>query len=115
MGLIHGFVAGTTVTLSALYLTHRSITQNTIEQRTILSNLSHTLATIPLPPSDIKVRPMPFVKRVSLVETMKDMWDSELERIVRTVQKVDWRGVREGVEDGIGEVVRRVKGGNAGQ
>ena len=34
-----------------------------------------------------------------MVETARDRWNGEVEGLVRRVQGVDWRSVREGLED----------------
>jgi altered-inheritance-of-mitochondria protein 5 len=39
----------------------------------------------------------------------KDRWNRELEGAIRRAYETDWRRVREGTEDRIGEIVRRLR------
>lgn len=41
------------------------------------------------------------------METAKDRWNAQLEGEVRRLQEVDWRGVRERMEEGVSRVWRR--------
>jgi NurA-like 5'-3' nuclease len=44
------------------------------------------------------------------VEEVEERWNEEVEGAVRRIQGIDWRGVREGVEERVGEVWRRMMG-----
>jgi altered-inheritance-of-mitochondria protein 5 len=43
------------------------------------------------------------------MEMAKDRWNRELENAVRRFYGTDWRRVREGLEDKVGNVVEKVK------
>jgi len=50
-----------------------------------------------------------YVARPSFVETVKDMWNEEVESGVRSVQGWDLRRAREGVEEVVGVVAGKVR------
>ena len=73
-------------------------TRNRLQQAALLRQQSLILTNIveprPEPPP-----PTARIVRAGMVETAKDRWNGEVEGLVRRVQEVDWRSVREGLED----------------
>ena len=61
----------------------------------------------PLPP--LNEPPAYEVKEVSVVETMKDRWNSEIEGVVRRTQNIDWNEVRERWEARLGNVWEKLR------
>jgi hypothetical protein len=54
------------------------------------------------------------VVNVSLVETLKDRWNGEVESLVRRVQETDWNQVRARWESRIGTVWAKMRQSEAG-
>ena len=46
--------------------------------------------------------------KAGLLETAKDRWNAQLESEVKKLQRVDWSGVREQMEEGVSSVYRRM-------
>ncbi|KAF8455969.1 hypothetical protein BGX38DRAFT_1327702 [Terfezia claveryi] len=108
MGRLAGFASGIIVTLTTTHLLtqhlHRTTAHNsnTLRQTTLIANsiLSPRAPVTPL---------SAYTARPSLAETMKDMWNEEVERGVRWVQGWDLRRAREGAEEVVGAVVGKVR------
>ncbi|PWW72443.1 hypothetical protein C7212DRAFT_360102 [Tuber magnatum] len=109
MGRIGGFLGGTVLTSSIAYLTLRHLNANARAQSASLRG-SRQIADSILLPKQIPRNRDPTLERPSFVETLKDAWNWEIEKIVRGVQSWDTRRAREGVEDTIGDLVERLKG-----
>ena len=103
------------LTYSLLYLSLRIHQANRLHQHTLLSQQSVLLhsAIDPLPPAPESA--VYDVKRDSLVETLKDRWNSEVEGLVRKAQYTDWNEVRERWEALAGDAWRRIKGSEMGE
>ena len=52
--------------------------------------------------------------KVSLVETLKDRWNGEVESLVRRVQETDWNQVRARWESRIGTVWSKIRQSEVG-
>ncbi|RPA90636.1 hypothetical protein L873DRAFT_1795363 [Choiromyces venosus 120613-1] len=108
MGRIGGFLGGTVLTGSLAYLTFRHLKINTRTHSASLRT-SRQIADSILLPKHIPKKPEPKLERPSFVETLKDTWNWEVEKIVRRMQKWDMRTVREEVEETVGNVVEKLK------
>jgi MICOS complex subunit MIC12 len=60
----------------------------------------------PLPPAP---EPSAREARVSLTESAKDRWNTEVEGLVRRIQTTDWDGVRDGVLERVASVYKTSK------
>ena len=108
-------LGGVALSYSLLYLSLRIHQANRLHQHTLLSQQSILLNSViePLPPA---LEPAPYdVKRESLVETLKDRWNSEVEGLVRKAQYTDWNEVRERWETLAGDAWRRLSGSEMGE
>jgi MICOS complex subunit MIC12 len=94
----------------SLYL-HRA---NRKYQHTLLAQQSVLLNSVvePLPP--LPETPAYDVRKVSLIETLKDRWDGEVEGLVRRVEETDWNQVRARWEGRIGTVWAKLRESQAG-
>ncbi|KAF2269265.1 hypothetical protein CC78DRAFT_564981 [Lojkania enalia] len=110
MGFTTGFLGGFTLTSSILYLTISLHTRNRFTQASLLRQQRQVLNNViePEPPAP---EPMAREVPVGLSEMAKDRWNRTIEGMVRKVYETDWRRVREGVEDDVGAVVRRLREG----
>lgn len=93
-------LGGVTLTSSILYLTislHRTNRQQQAlmlrQQSLILKNVIEPLT--PEPPSTTREA------RVSVVESAKDRWNSEIEGLVKKAQTTDWNEVGGRMADGV--------------
>lgn len=115
MGFTTGFLGGVTLTYSLLYGALHLHRSNRNIQHTILAQQSMLLNSVvePLPP---QVEEPPYeVRKTSLVETLKDRWNREIEVAVRQVQNTDWNEVRERWERRIGNVWSTIRESDAGK
>jgi len=114
MGFTTGLLGGVTLTYSVLYLTLYIHQANRKYQHTLLSQQSVLLNSViePLPP--LPEPPAYDVKKVSMIETLKDRWNGEVEGLVRKAQNTDWNHVRERWEARIGTVFAKVRESEAG-
>ncbi|PUU75048.1 hypothetical protein B9Z19DRAFT_996486, partial [Tuber borchii] len=101
-------LGGTILTGSIAYLTLRHLNKNTRAHSASLRS-SRQIADSILLPKHIPKNPDPRLERPSFVETLKDAWNWEIEKIVRRVQRWDLRSAREEVEGTVGNVVEKVK------
>ena len=69
------------------------------QQSLILNNVVDPQPPLP-PPTSREVR-------AGVWETAKDRWNAQLEGEVKRLQRVDWNGVREQMEEGVSRVYRR--------
>lgn len=60
-------------------------------------------------PATIPPNPRPYIARPSLVETVKDQWNHELEELWRWAVGLDSVRIREGVEETVCNVVRNLQ------
>ena len=60
-------------------------------------------------PATIRPNPRPYIARPSLVETIKDQWNHELEELWRWAVGLDSVRIREGVEETACNVVRNLQ------
>lgn len=99
-------LGGFTLTTTLLYLSISLHTRTRVHQAALLHQQSLLLTNIvePLPPLP---PPTARVVRVGVWETAKDRWNAQLESEVRRLQALDWRGVRERLEEGVSSVWRR--------
>ena len=67
----------------------------------------------PLPP--LPTTPAYDIQTGSLVETLKDRWNREVEGLVRRVEETDWNQVRARWEGRIGAVWTRLRESGAGE
>ncbi|KAF2004965.1 hypothetical protein P154DRAFT_425473 [Amniculicola lignicola CBS 123094] len=108
MGFTTGFLGGFTLTSSILYLTISLHTRNRLTQATLLRQQRTVLTNI-VDPQSIEEEPVARELPVGLAEMAKDRWNREVEGVVRRVYGTDWTGVREGMEDRLGAVVRKIR------
>jgi altered-inheritance-of-mitochondria protein 5 len=103
-------LGGVTLTTSLLYLTLSIHQRNRAEQALLLRQQSLVLRNIiePLPPAP---EPTARQARVSVFDSAKDMWNREIEAVVRKVQYTDWAEVRDQMERGAGRVWGNVREG----
>ncbi|KAK3075269.1 hypothetical protein LTR53_001547 [Teratosphaeriaceae sp. CCFEE 6253] len=106
MGFTTGLLGGLTLTTALLHLSLSLHARNRVAQSALLHQQSLILHNIvepapPLPPA------APREVRAGVFETMKDRWNSELERNVRELQTTDWNGVRDQLEEGASKLWRR--------
>ena len=80
----------------------------------LLSQQSVLLNSViePLPP--LPESPAYNVQKVSLVETLKDRWNREVEGTVRRVEETDWNQVRSRWESRIGTIWAKLRESEAG-
>lgn len=93
-------LGGFTLTSSILYLTVALHQQNRQQQALMLRQQSLILKNViepPLPEPQLSSREA----RVSVVESAKDRWNSEIERLVKKAQTTDWNQVGGRAADGI--------------
>ncbi|CUS09580.1 unnamed protein product [Tuber aestivum] len=109
MGGMGGFLGGTVLTGSIAYLTLRHLNANTRTHSASLRG-SRQIADSILLPKQIPKNRDPTLERPSFVETLKDAWNWEIEKIVRRAQRWDMRSAREGAEGTVGNVVEKLKG-----
>ncbi|KAI5787706.1 hypothetical protein DFH27DRAFT_222670 [Peziza echinospora] len=108
MGRLTGALLSTILVASTTYLT-------TVHLRTYTTTISHNLTTSrhvldSLHHPATPVRPLrEYLARPSMVETMKDAWNSELEKAVRAVHTWDVRRGRERVEELVGGLLAEKK------
>ncbi|KAF8420418.1 hypothetical protein EV426DRAFT_719357 [Tirmania nivea] len=108
MGRLAGFASGIILTLTATHLLtqhlHRTTAHNstTLRQTTLVAN-SVLSPRVPITPLGA------YTARPSFTETMKDMWNEEVERGVRWVQGWDLRKAREDAEEVIWAVAGKVR------
>lgn len=103
-------LGGFTLISATLYLTLALHQQNRARQATLLRQQRLVLSNIvdPQPPApEPRARQVP----IGLSEMAKDRWNREVEGAVRWVEEVDWRRVREKMEERVGEVVKKVSDG----
>jgi MICOS complex subunit MIC12 len=103
-----------TLTYSVLYLSLYLHRANRKYQHTLLAQQSVLLNSVvePLPPPP--ETPAYHVRKVSLVETLKDRWNGEVEGLVRRVEETDWNKVRARWESRIGTVWAKLRESQAG-
>jgi altered-inheritance-of-mitochondria protein 5 len=110
MGFTTGFLGGFTLTCATLYFSAAIHTRNRAQQSILLRQQAQVLKgliePIPLAPEPI-ARELPM----GLTEMAKDKWNKELEVVVRRVYETDWRRVREGLEDKVGNVIEKIRDG----
>ncbi|KAH8152982.1 uncharacterized protein LAJ45_03209 [Morchella importuna] len=108
MGRILGFLGGTILTSSIAYLSLEHFRQH----RTYISQSlrsSRKLSDSLLAPAQVPRLPEPRIERPSLVETLKDAWNWEVESMVRWVQGWDLIKARERFEETAINIVGSVK------
>ena len=91
-------LSGLTLTTSTLYLTILLHRHNRFEQSHLLARSAASLTSITDPPP-LVLPPSERVERAGILEMAKDRWNRELVDNVRKVNAVDWKSVREDVED----------------
>ncbi|QDS76598.1 hypothetical protein FKW77_007536 [Venturia effusa] len=100
MGFVTGLLGGFTLTSSILYLTLSLHQQNRQQQALMLRQQSIILTNVvepPLPEPQVSSREA----RISVVESAKDRWNSEIERLVKKAQTTDWNQVGGRAADGL--------------
>jgi altered-inheritance-of-mitochondria protein 5 len=104
-----------TLTYSVLYLSLYLHRANRKYQHTLLAQQSVLLNSVvePLPP--LPDTAAYDVQQVSMVETLKDRWNREVETLVRRVEETDWNQVRARWESRIGTVWAKVRESEAGE
>jgi altered-inheritance-of-mitochondria protein 5 len=102
----HPQLGGLTLTTTILYLTTTLHTRNRAHQAALLRQQQLVLDNIH---SSVPSEPKPATREVQmgLVETAKDKWNKELEENVRRLQRQDWAGIRDRMEEGVASVWRR--------
>ncbi|SMY29631.1 unnamed protein product [Zymoseptoria tritici ST99CH_1A5] len=106
MGFTSGFLGGLTLTTTLLYLTTTLHSRNRAQQALLLRQQQLVLDNIHSPAPGNPSPPAREV-RAGLMETAKDKWNKELEENVKRLQKQDWAGIRDQMEEGVANVWRR--------
>ncbi|KAI9778785.1 MAG: hypothetical protein M1839_007875 [Geoglossum umbratile] len=109
MGFLAGLFGGITLTTALLYLPLLAHQSNRTAQSVLVRHQTATLLALVDPCPQPPPAPRRREQRRGIVEEAKERWNGEVEGAVRWVQRVDWRVVREGVEEGVGEIWRRVR------
>ncbi|KOS20319.1 hypothetical protein ESCO_006258 [Escovopsis weberi] len=105
MGFATGFSGGVALTLSVAYLTMLAHRRNRETQSEIIRAQAISIRSLldppppPLPPRRSEVA---AAQREHMMEVAKDRWNAEVLNAVRWVQRTDWAGVREGMEERAG-------------
>jgi MICOS complex subunit MIC12 len=99
------------LTFGLAYLTVLAHERNRRSQAEALRSQSRVLTSLlepsPIPPPQSRAE-LAREERSSLMETLKDRWNEEVENAVRRVHRTDWNSVREGLE---GAIARLLGGG----
>jgi MICOS complex subunit MIC12 len=98
------------LTCATLYFTAAIHTRNRTQQSILLRQQAQLLKGVIEP---IPVDPEPAARElpVGLTEMAKDKWNRELEYAVWKVYETDWKRVREGLEDRVGNVIEKIRDG----
>ncbi|KAL7271781.1 hypothetical protein RUND412_005432 [Rhizina undulata] len=108
MSKISGFLGGVVLTTSIYYLTSHEMQKNAKYNSEVLRESRRRAESLLLPPQTPK-NPEPFVGRPSLVETLKDAWNLEIEGMAHWMQGVDMVKARESVEETVGNVIDKIQ------
>lgn len=99
-------IGGITLTTTLLYLSLQYHTSTRAQQSALLRH-QHSLLTHIVSPSPPVAPVAARETRAGLAERLKDRWNAELEGNVRKLQRLDWEGVREGVEESVSSLWRK--------
>jgi altered-inheritance-of-mitochondria protein 5 len=99
-------LGGLTLTTTVLYLTTTLHSRNRAQQAALLRQQQLVLDNIHSPAPKDTQSPSREVQ-MGLLETAKDKWNKELEENVRRLQKQDWAGIRDRMEEGVANTWRR--------
>jgi len=91
-------LGGITLTSSLLYLSLAIHQRNRIHQAYLLQQQSLLLNSVVEPLPEPPLPPRYVLDKPSIVETVKDAWNEDIEGAVRWAQGVEWGRVREGME-----------------
>lgn len=89
----------------SLYM-HRA---NRNAQRTLLSQQATLLNSVVEPAPPLPDPPAYEVRRAGMAEELKDRWNRELERMVRSVQTTDWNATRQWYEERAANLWEKVR------
>ncbi|KAI5819406.1 hypothetical protein BZA77DRAFT_290558 [Pyronema omphalodes] len=104
MTRLAGFVGGVVLSGSTIYLCITELRSRTHYNSFVLRESRARLEALQKP-ATLPENPKPYIARPSLLETMKDRWNAELEGIWRWSQNLDHVKLREGLEEKAGNVV----------
>ncbi|KAK6499207.1 hypothetical protein TWF506_003835 [Arthrobotrys conoides] len=99
MGRLNGLVGGFVLTTSVIYLTVRQHQEQTKLSSQLLRDSNMLLNAILKPPTPPKPRTTYIETRSSILETMKDNWNSEIEGVVKWVQNANPTSIFNSIED----------------
>jgi len=91
-----------------MYLATSSLRERTARNSHTLQECRSRLEALQKPAA-IPGTPRPYVARPSIVETIKDRWNEELEGIWRWATGLDQVKIRECVEETVGNVARNLQ------
>ncbi|KAI9876717.1 MAG: hypothetical protein M1830_005872 [Pleopsidium flavum] len=111
MGFTAGLLGGITLTSSVLYLSLAIHQRNRIHQASLLQQQFLLLTSIVQRLPERPPPPRYVLDKPSIVETVKDAWNEDIEGAVRWAQGVKWERVREGLEARVVGMWRRAKEG----
>ncbi|KAF2153035.1 hypothetical protein K461DRAFT_293332 [Myriangium duriaei CBS 260.36] len=110
MGFTTGFLGGITLTTTLIYLSLAVHERTRLRQAELLRQqaliLNNAVSPAGLPASTTARTAIP-----GLQERLRDRWNAELEGNLRKVYAVNWRGVREELEDRVAGVWGRAMAG----
>ncbi|KAH0543604.1 hypothetical protein FGG08_002042, partial [Glutinoglossum americanum] len=102
-------ISGITITAALIHLPLQAHAHIRADQSLILRQQSATLNALARPkdphhyaPGPRSTEPRSDRRRKDVLEDAKERWNAEVVGAVRRVQAVDWRGVRERLEEGVG-------------
>jgi altered-inheritance-of-mitochondria protein 5 len=101
-------VGGAVLTSATIYLAVAEIRNRTHYNSHTLRESRERLEAL-RKPATIPENSKPYIARPSLIETMKDRWNDELEGIWRWAQSLDSVRIREGLEEKTGNIVRNLQ------
>jgi hypothetical protein len=103
-----GQFGGAVLTSATIYLAITEVRNRTAYNSHILRECRQRLELL-REPAKLPTKRTPYFARPSLVETMKDRWNAELEGIYRWAQGVDMVRLREDLEGKAGNIARNLK------
>ncbi|KAI5841306.1 hypothetical protein BZA05DRAFT_470770 [Tricharina praecox] len=108
MARLAGLVGGTVLTSFSVYLATSSLRERTARNSHTLRECRSRLEAL-RKPATIPETPRPYLARPSIVETIKDRWNAELEGVWKWATSLDQVKIREDVEEMVGNIVRNLQ------
>lgn len=117
MGFVSGFAGGVTLTLAVAYYSVLSHQRNRKQQAASLRAQARTLNSRfePQPPPAPTREELLRAERSSLLDTVKDRWNAEIERAARSIQNANWEEIKlardEAIAKALGESIAATRHG----